>query len=246
MHSRTFLAACLSAIGMAAGLLPVHALDGEALRDPPATWNLRLVSATPELVHKEVFAHDPEAEAAAPLVPAELGNKLPGRGFNAVTRSGKLVFTTQKDRRSLDDPLLRLGEVTLPQDTRTAIVVFAPVKNPAPLALWAVAAVNDSPEHFPAGSMAAVNTCTVPVALKLEDQKFVSQPGEISIIADLPKGPEGKPVQLRFLYQDNGEWKMCGAGVWPHKQKSRDLAVYHWDAKRSYYIARLVRDPVAP
>ncbi|RYD20559.1 MAG: hypothetical protein EOP88_14620 [Verrucomicrobiaceae bacterium] len=89
MRTRTFLTACASTIATVAGLLPVKALDGEALHNPPATWNLRLVSVTPKLLHKEVFAHDPEAGPAAPLVPAELENKLPGHGFQAVTRSGK-------------------------------------------------------------------------------------------------------------------------------------------------------------
>ena len=205
---------------LAALLLPLAAQDKLAFRA-----EIRLLAFQPDQALDEAFAHDP----ALPEATAAVAVKVPVKSylnheFSSVALTGRrIVFTTQPDRASLTRPADLLGEASLPEGVRSAILLCLPT-TAGDKARFRLLAIDDSKRAFPAGTFRVSNLSPQPVRIVLEDHAYQFKPGEIQLITDPPVRAGNQSGMKAFSFHDN-VWQRIGSGIWPHPGKNRVVQV---------------------
>ena len=207
---------------LAALLMPLAAQDKLAFRA-----EIRLLAFQPDQAIDEAFAHDPALPVATAA--AAVAVKLPVKSylnheFSTVALTGRrIVFTTQADRASLTRPADLLGETTLPEGVRSAILLCLPAA-PGDKARFRLLVIDDSKRAFPAGSFRVSNLSPQPVRIVLEEKTYQFKPGEIQLITDPPVRAGNQSGMQAFTFQDN-LWQRIGSGIWPHPGSNRVVQV---------------------
>ena len=203
---------------LAALLLPLSAQQKPGLR-----VEVRPLAFQPDLVTDDAFAHDPAAPATAVSIKAPVKSYL-NHEFSTVVLTGRLiVFTTKPERESLTRADEVLGEATLPEGVRSAILLFLPAPAGGK-ARCQILVIDDSKRAFPAGSFRVSNLSPQPVRIVLEEKTYNFKPGEIQLITD-PPVREGRQSGMKaFAFQDDA-WQRIGSGIWPHPGDSRVVQV---------------------
>jgi hypothetical protein len=187
------------------------------------TLEIRTLAFTPDLQQKSAFAHDPTAADSAVAIPTPIKSYL-NHEFAAVPLTArKIVFTTKPDRSSLNTPADIIGEATIPDGVKSAILIFLPA-NPGSTQRCQIMAIQDSKQAFPSGSIHITNLSPHPIRLILEKKNFDFKAGQTQIIQD-PPVREGDMTGMRtFVFRDNA-WSPVSTGLWPHPGKARCVKI---------------------
>ena len=211
--------ACLTALG-----LPLAAGAPTSVRA-----ELRLLAFQPDQAVDEAFAHDPTAPPPAANAAPAVGVKVPVKSylnheFSTVVLTGRrLVLTTHPERDSLTRADELLGEATLPEGVRSAILLCLPAA-PGDKARFTILVIDDSKRAFPAGTFRVTNLSSQPVRIVLEDKTYQFKPGEIQLITDPPVRAGNQSGMKAFALHDD-VWQRIGSGIWPHPGKNRVVQV---------------------
>lgn len=203
-----------------AALLTVPLGAQEKPAAPPL--ELRLLAFNSSLGIAEAHAHDP-AKPGSASVPTPVKTYL-NHEFVTVPASGRsLAFTAKPDAGSLTRPGELLGEVTLPEGTRSAILLFLPTA-PASKTRFKILPIDDSKKGFPAGSFQVFNLSPQAVRLQLESKNFDFKPGQNSLIEDPPVGENHHSAMRAFAFHKN-QWQRVATGLWPPPGDARVLQI---------------------
>jgi hypothetical protein len=205
----------------AAAVLASSIIALTAQEAAPARIELRMLAFSPDLQKKEAYAHDPLADAAASAVPAPIKTYLNHEFSTVILKSRKVVFTTNKERESLKNDAEIIGEVTLPEGAKSAILLFLPGKDKTHSRIMAI---DDSKRAFPAGSLHITNLSPLPVKLMLESKQFDFKPGQMNLIEDPPLGESGQSAMRTFVFKNNA-WSPVATGLWHHPGDARSVRV---------------------
>lgn len=188
---------------------------------------VRLLTFDTSIPQPDIFIHDPAAEPTAAATPATLKSYLNHQYASVQISSRKLVFTTKPDRASITRDGELVGEVTLPANENSAILLFLPGK-PGGKAKYQVMPVADSKKAFPAGSFHVTNLSPVAVRLLLEKKPFEFKPGQTSLIVD-PPVRDGAMIGMRaFAFLENA-WQEVSASLWTHPGRGRGVMIIFQD-----------------
>ena len=198
-----------------------------AQEKPPLRAEIRVLAFQPDLAIGEAFAHDPALTEAAAA--AAVGVRIPVKSYlnhefsTVVLTCRRVVFTTQPDHGSLTRPAELLGEVTLQEGVRSAILLCLP---PAPgyKARFQILAIDDSKRAFPASTFRVSNLSQQSVRIVLEDKTYQFKPGETQLITDPPVRAGNQSGMKAFALHDD-VWQRIGSGIWPHPGKNRVVQV---------------------
>ena len=189
----------------------------------PAKVEIRMLAFSSAQQKMEAFAHDPLADAAAVPVPAPIKTYLNHQFSTVVLKSRKVVFTTKISRDSIKTPEDVIGEVTLPQNADSAILLFLPGKDKNRAQIMAI---DDSKRAFPAGSFHASNLSPLPIKLMLEKKQFDFKPGQAHLIEDPPTGETGQTAMRTFSFRNNA-WGPVATSLWPHPGDARSVLIFY-------------------
>ncbi len=194
-----------------------------AQETPAIRAEIRMLAFTSDLQHAEAYAQDPAGPDTAVAVKAPIKTYLNHQFSIIQFKSRKIVFTTKPDRASLTREGELIGEVTLPDDVNSAILLFLPSKAGGK-SLCQIMAINDSKKAFPSGSYHATNLSALPIRLMLEKKNYDFKPGQEILIED-PPVREGRQSGMRtFAFKDNA-WMPVATGLWPHPGDARGVLV---------------------
>jgi hypothetical protein len=203
---------------IAALILPLAAQEKKA-----GVIEIRLLAFQPDKAQEEVFAHDPSGPAGAVAVKTPLRSYL-NHEFSTVSLSGRrVIFTTGMEKESLTRNESLLGEVTLPEVVRSAILLFLPAKAGGKFR-FQVLPIDDSKRAFPAGTFRVSNLSPQPVRIVLETKNYDFKPGQTDFITDPPVREGNQSGMKAFAFHDN-IWQRIGSGIWPHPGENRVVQV---------------------
>lgn len=191
-------------------------------------FQARLLGFTPDLRFDLAFAHDPAGEDLAAPVEAPIKGYLNHEFEILELRSRKVVFTTGKDRESMNREGELIGEVTLPANMSSGLLVFLP-SNPGAKAKSRVMVIDDSKSAFPVGSFHITNLSGFPVRLMLEKEPFDFTPGKAILIKEPPMRTGMVSGMRAFVNQDGQKWAALSTGLWPHPGTGRCLKFFFQD-----------------
>ena len=185
---------------------------------------LRLLAFQPDQAIDEAFAHDPTAPPPAANAAPAAGVKVPVKSylnheFAAVVLTGRrIVLTTRPERESLTRADELLGEATLPDGVRSAILLCLPAA-PGDKARFRILVIDDSKRAFPAGTFRVSNLSSQPVRIVLEDKTYQFKPGEIQLITDPPVRAGNQSGMKAFAFHDD-VWQRIGSASGPIPAKT--------------------------
>jgi len=214
-----------------------------AQQKSPGEMEIRLLAFTPDLQRTEAFAHDPAAQDTTASVPTPIKSYLNHEFSKVTTQSRRLVFTTKSDRPSMTRPGELIGEVTLPEKTSSALLVFLPGKKDGK-AICQILAINDSRQAFPAGSFHTMNLSGLPVKLTLENKPYDFPPGA-TVLIENPPVREGHVSGMRAFVKQGETWDQVATGLWPHPGQSRGIKLFYQNPASGKIQLRAF-DDVAP
>ena len=191
--------------------------------------SLRLLAFSPDLQQREAYAHDAAADDAAVAVPAPIKTYLNHEFVKVPSTARKLIFTTRPERESMKRDGELIGEVTLPQGTRSAILLFLPAAA-GDKAKCRVSVVKDSGREFPAGSFHVTNMSPMQVRLMLERKNFDFKPGQVIVIED-PPARETRQIGMRTFVVRDKRLDPVSTGLWSHPGSSRRLMLFFLDPR---------------
>jgi hypothetical protein len=229
---------------LAALLAPLSAQKKAAIR-----VEIRLLAFQPNEATDDAFAQDPTAPAEAVATKMPIKSYL-NHEFSTLLLTGRrILFTTKPDRGSLTREGELLGEATLPEGIRSAILLFLPAK-PGDKASFQILAIDDSKRAFPAGSFRVSNLSPQPVRIVLEEKTYNFKPGEIQLITDPPVRDGNQSGMKAFAFQDKA-WQRIGSGIWPHPGDNRVVQVLFFNSVADQVQLRAYddvppREPAAP
>jgi hypothetical protein len=183
---------------------------------------IRMLAFSADLDLDEAYAHDPATPGAA-SVKAPIKTYLNNDFSTIQLASPKISFTTKPDPASLTREGELIGEVNLPSDVNSAILLFLP-SGSGGKAKCIILPINDSKRAFPAGSYHATNLSPFPVRLELEEKKFEFKPGQTLMIEDPPTREGGRIGMHAFAFEKKA-WNPIGAGLWSHPGATRKVLV---------------------
>jgi hypothetical protein len=203
-----------------AALLAALPAAGQAPAAAPL--ELRLLAFNSTLGLDSAHAHDP-ATPGAPSAALPVKTYL-NHEFSTLAPGGRrLAFTAKPDPGSLTRDGELLGEVTLAEGTRSAILLFLPTP-PGGKSRFKILAVDDSPKAFPAGSFKVYNLSPEAVRIQLETRNFDFKPGAHALIADPPVGDNHHSAMRAFAFH-NKQWQRVATGLWPPPGEARVLQI---------------------
>lgn len=185
--------------------------------------NLRLLAFFPEQQLAEVHAREVADDEATPVA-MPLKSYLNHEFVKLKTGADRLVFTTKADRDSATKAGELLGEVSLPGNTHSVLLVFFPNKE-GEIAKCRIVAFDDSRKAFPEGSFLTANICPLPAKLTLETTDYDFEPDEVKLIAKPPLR-EGRVSGMRAHVKQDDAWKQFATGLWSDPGSGRSLKVF--------------------
>lgn len=188
---------------------------------------VRLLAFSNAIQVKEVFAQDSVAAPETPSVALPIRNYLNHQFTLIELKSRKVIFTTKPDRASLSRPGEIAGEVTIPDSTDSAILMFLPGK-PGGNAMYQIMAVPDTKQAFPAGSFNITNLSPLPIRLMLENKNFDFKSGQNILIEKPPARADGQCGMRAFAFKDE-KWISVSTGLWTLPGESRGLMILFVD-----------------
>jgi hypothetical protein len=235
---------------LVAALLGVTSLPSFAQGDGNKV-ELRMLAFNTSLAEEEVYAQDPAAQASAASVKTPIKSYLNHEFFTVPLVGRKIVFTSKPDRGSLTREGELVGEITLPQNVKSAILLFFPKSRPEDKAQFRIMPIDDSKKGFPAGSYFVTNLAPQKVRLKLEEKVYDYNPGQISLIEDPPVGDNQQTGMMGFVWKNN-KWEPIASSIWtvPGKDR-RNILLMFPDSKTNFIEIRnfddlAPREPSAP
>lgn len=225
---------------LAGVLLGTSALPLLAQAPPPVRTELRLLAFSPDLEIEEVFAHDPAAPPAAAGVKTAIKGAL-NHEFASVPLIGrKIILTRKSDRESANRPGELVGEVTLPDGVKSAILLAIPAQKDSK-ASSRFLVINDAKRAFPAGSYHVTNLSPLKVRMILEDKNFDFNPTQ-TVLIDKPPYREDHQIGMRtFAFKDEA-WVQMAASIWSEPGKRRSVLILYPDAATGYVQLRAFDD----
>jgi len=196
----------------------------QANATPSDAFTLRLLAFSPELKQKEVFIQDPVAPDAAP-VPSEIKSYLNDQNTSVPLKSRKVAFTLKRERTSLNTEGEFLGEVTIPEKTRSLICLFLPGKK-GDKARFQIMPISDTKADFPVGCFHVTNLSPLPVRIQLENKPYDFKPGQVVIIQNPPVRDGGQSGMRTFAFKNN-QWQPVSAGIWSSAGRGRKLMILY-------------------
>jgi len=187
-------------------------------------FTVRLLSFTPGSRVDEVFIQDPIAPDAAP-VPSEIKSYLNDQSTSVTLKSRKVAFTLKRERSSLKTDGELLGEVTLPEKSRSVICLFLPGKV-GDKSRFQIMPISDTKTDFPVGSFHVTNLSPLPVRIQLENKPYDFRPGQVVIIQNPPLRDGSQSAMRTFAFKNN-QWQPVSAGIWPAAGRSRKLMILY-------------------
>jgi len=193
-------------------------------REQPATrTEIRLLAFQPDLATDEAYAHDPAAPAETVAIKVPIKSYLNHEFATVMLAGQRLVITTKPERASLTRAEEVLGETTLADGVRSAILLFLPAP-PGGKTRCRIMAIDDSKRAFPAGSFRVSNLSPQPVRIVLEEKTYDFKPGEIQFIIDPPVRAGKQSGMKAFAFHDQ-VWQRIGSGIWPAPGANRVVQV---------------------
>ena len=201
-------------------LLPLAAQQKPVLRA-----EIRLLAFQPGLALDAAYAHDPAAPDPATAVSVKVPVKsYLNHEFSTMILAGRrIIFTTQPERASLTQEAELLGEATLPEGVRSAILLCLPAAA-GDKARFRILVIDDSKRAFPAGTFRVSNLSSQLVRIVLEEKTYQFKPGEIQLITDPPVRAGNQSGMKAFALHDD-VWQRIGSGIWPHPGHNRVVQV---------------------
>lgn len=215
----------LAAFGLLAIISPAFSQETPGVRA-----QLRLLGFASKMQSKDVFAQDPGAGPEVVGISSPIKAYLNDEATDITLTSRRVVFSTKQDRGSLTRDGELIGEVTLPADGNSSILLFLPGK-PGAKAKYQVMAVPDSKKAFPAGSFHITNLSPVPVRLVLENKTFEFKPGQATLVENPPVREGGQMSVKAVVFQDN-KWKEISSSAWSHPGRSRSFMILYQDTAK--------------
>lgn len=184
---------------------------------------IRLLAFQPDLATDEAYAHDPAAPAETIAVKTPIKSYLNHEFATLMLTGNRIVFTTKPDGASLTRAGEVLGEATLPEGVRSAILLFLPAPDGGKTRCR-ILPIDDSKRAFPAGSFRISNLSPQPVRIVLEEKTYDFKPGEIQLIIDPPVRAGKQSGMKAFAFHDQ-IWQRIGSGIWPAPGANRVVQV---------------------
>ena len=191
----------------------------------------------------EIHAHLPSGSATAGLVLVKpfLNHEVSRLQIKGTT----LVFTVKSDPVSATDMNLRLGEVEIPAESTSVILLFIPDSSELTNHHSRIVVIDDSAQAFPGGSFKIANFSSVPVKIELESDSYEVPSGESKVVAKLPAG-ENQIAGMRAFAKRGEEWRVISSGSWADPGTRRVLQVVTEDPVSKQVTIKGVRDVFVP
>lgn len=215
---RSFLTTALFALSL---------IPSIAQKAVPAKYELRLLAFTRDLQTEDAFAQDPAAKEGAAPIAAPIKGFLNHQFITVPLSTRKIAFTSKPDHESLKRPGELIGEVTLPANLKSGLLVFLP-GDPNGKSKSRIMVINDSKGAFPAGSFHITNLSPAPIRLMLEKKNFDFTPGKTILIQD-PPVREGRMCGMRAWAHQGNQWKPIATSLWSHPGGSRSVKILFQD-----------------
>lgn len=189
-----------------------------------------------------LFVHAvPLGEEPTEGVPVKVQTYLNHERQKIPVRTGNLVFTSDADPSSIDDPEKLFARFKVPGKMRSGILMFLPGSSKAGEPKYRILPIDDENKSFPRGSLKIVNISGEPFRLTLCDKKFDLRSGSTRVIEDPPVN-EANASEMKAFTFDQGQWQRVGAGVWPHPGRKRVLQVAFINPESRRFEIRGIRD----
>jgi hypothetical protein len=195
---------------------------------PATRAEIRLLAFSPDLELDDIYVQDPASAPTTASVKVSIRSGL-NHEFNTLLLSGrKLVLTKKPDRGSVTREGELVGEVTLPDAVKSAILLAIPPLKDSK-ALCRILVINDSKRVFPAGSYHITNLSPLKVRLVLEDKNFDFNPGQTVLIEKPPYRPDHQIGMQAYAFKNN-TWLQMASSIWSEPGDRRNVLVLYPDA----------------
>ena len=193
----------------------------------------------------EVFVHSLGAEEGVVGTAVTPKNYLNHERIDIQLFSAKLVFTTEPNQASINDPKKILGNAVVGENLQSAIFMFFPAEKKAGKPPLNILTFDDSKKAFPPGSLSFVNLSPLALQLQLEKEKYGFKPGERKLIKNPPKNERYSMGMYAFVYVDK-QWKRIAASMWPHPGDIRVIKIAFYNPASKQIEIKGVRDISIP
>lgn len=225
---------------LAVAMLWSSALPSFAEPAPTIHAEIRLLAFSSDFVMDEVFAQDPAATPTAASVKTSVRSGL-NHEFTTLQLTGpKIVFTKKADRESMTREGELVGEVSMPDGVKSAILLLIPPAKESK-ALCRIMAINDSKRAFPAGSYFATNMSPLKVRMILQEKNFDFNPSQTMLIEHPPMNADHQIGMETFAFKDNA-WLQMAASIWSDPGKRRTVLIFYPDVATGYVQLRAFDD----
>lgn len=189
----------------------------------------------------EVFAHSLTAKPDAPGLPVNVKSYLNHEVESLPMGGDRLVFTTSPDRSSLKDVDKLVAKLKVPEDFRSAVLMFLPGSGDKDAPKYRILPIEDTIRSFPRGSFNVVNISPLPLRITLENSIYDIKAGETKIIKDPPVNNRNASA-MRAYHKVDGQWRNIGATSWPHPGQKRVIHVGFYNPVSKKVELRGIRD----
>lgn len=170
-------------------------------KEKPTPVMIRAVLHDPVKPHAELFYPDPSGALNQIIFrPQDLTEPMLMLPVN-----GMLVL---HDKANIDpeNPAASLAaSVTLPPDTKRAIVIVLPAPTNVKPA-YRMVVLDDSAKAFPKGESRALSLIKVETAMQAGEHRLAIHPGKFTAVPRVQKVNQFHMAQTNFYYQQEGSW----------------------------------------
>lgn len=191
----------------------------------------------------EIHAHLPDGSATAGMV--EVKSFLNHESNILKFKGSRLVFTARSRPVSATDVTQVLGQVEIPSDSKSCILLFLPESVEPGDFHSRILVIDDSAKAFPPGSFKIANFGVLPLKIDLEKESFEFSPGEVRIIAK-PIFGDNQSASMKAYLKRNDQWSLISSGSWPDPGTRRVLEIATENPVTKQMELRGIRDVVVP
>ena len=188
---------------------------------------------------RELHAHDASGNSTAGQV--EVKSYLNHESNVLKPESDQLVFTQVMRPISASDVNEVVGQLKVPANLKSAILLFIPENTDLNAPKCQVQAVDDSTKEFPAGSFKVTNFTDAEAKIVLDGSEILIPAGESKVILKL-KYNEQESIGMAAYSKKGEEWETVTTGSWTNPGTRRVLEVLYKDPKRDKIMLKGVID----
>lgn len=198
--------------------------------------SVRALTMAGDFPGEEVFAHS--VGSKEPGVKLKVKNFL-NHEFDSVSLVGdSLILTNTSEASSAANKFALLGQVKVPDDLTSGILLFLPGDKKGS---GSVTLIADGKAVFPPGSTLIFNSTRSEMRLEIAGKNYDVKAGGNLVIRDQPSGDDHSSTAKGFVKTD-GKWVQFSSAIWPHPGTKRVLQVACEDARTGKADLRDIKD----